>query len=152
MIINPPPARYIRLLEAHPTMIKLSKLIALAEELGLSFTFFNGRAIIEDNQRDKNLPDMFIEDIENNMDGAGCDHPMENFPPTTEFKVVYDSPKFLAYQKAENETRALKWKQEEAVKKTAQESAKQIKEKKQLEEKETQDRKLFEQLKSKFEK
>lgn len=89
-------ARRLVLRENHTTAIKITKLCDLANELKISISFYNQRVIVEDEDRDKNLPTLYLEDIE---EGQW----FEDFPFQSEYKLVYDNPEYLAQQKAEQE-------------------------------------------------
>lgn len=114
-------SQYLKLKDNHPTMIKLQKLYDLAEDLGISISFHNHRTIVEDRERDRNLPTMFLEEV----DGSES---VGEWPPIFEYKVIYDNPAYLAQQKAEQEERDKKRKEEEA-KKEAERKAKEDAEK-----------------------
>lgn len=90
-------ARRLRLKENHPTAIKLNQLFELADKLGISLEFSNStRVLVSDSDRDENLPPLWLEDIEeSDYDGS--------FPPTTEYKLVYDNPAYLAFKEKELE-------------------------------------------------
>ncbi len=123
----------LRLRDNHPTMVKLTKLYNLAEELGITLNFMHARAVVVyDKERDPNLPDLLMEDLE---DG----HTIENWPPTFEYKVIYDNPAYLAEEKRLNEERQKKQKEEqeklEAARK-AKEKAEQERKERELELKE----------------
>lgn|SRR5574337_232066 len=100
-------SRYLKLRDNHPTMVKLYKLYDLAEELGISISFGSHRTIVDDNERNKDLPPLYLEDIDNGES-------VQEWPPTTEFKVYFDNPEYLAKEKAENEARDKQRKEEEA--------------------------------------
>lgn len=138
-------APLLRLNDNHPTAVKLSKLFDLADKLGISLSFYNHTTIVEDRDRDRSLPPLHIKDIEDYDNGFGC------FPPTTEYKIIYDNPEYLAEQQRQNEER--KRKEEERL--TAERLAAAAKEKSQKErqakEKEAHDRKLLQELKEKYE-
>lgn len=125
-------SRRLVLKDNHPTAEKLSKLCALADELGISISFYGQRAIVEDRERDDKLPPLYMEDIEDN--GGVSD-----FPPCTEFKLVYDNPAYLAQQERELEERRAKDKAEREAaeaKAKAAEEARKAKQAKELESKE----------------
>lgn len=84
---------YLKLKDNHPTMVKLYD---LAEELGIHISFGSHRTAIQDNDRDSSLPTLFLEDIDNG-------EAIQEWPPTFEFKVIYDNPAHLAKQKEEQE-------------------------------------------------
>lgn len=85
--------RQLRLTDKHPTMVKFMKVYDLMDELGLSISFHGHRTTVEDRDRDPNLPHLYLEDIESQ------DSPMNEFPPATEFCLIYDNPEYLAEQK-----------------------------------------------------
>jgi len=87
-------SRSLRLTENNPTMQKLTKLCELADELGISITFHQGGVCVVDNDRDDSLPDLYLEDIEPG-------HHVNNFPPCTEYKLIYDNPEYLVQQSRE---------------------------------------------------
>ena len=76
-------AKQFKLKDNHPTMIKLNKLFELADELGISISFYGHRAVVNDIDRSNNDPILYLEDIEDTNNN------MAEFPPATEFKVVY---------------------------------------------------------------
>jgi hypothetical protein len=103
--------RYLKLKDNHPTMIKLYKLYDLAEELGIHISFGSHRTVVQDNDRDSNLPSLFLEEL----DGGET---IQEWPPTFEFKVIYDNPEYLAREKSEYEERDKIRKAEEAKRET----------------------------------
>jgi hypothetical protein len=96
------PSRLLVLKDNHPTMQKLDKVLALMDELGISIEFSNIRMIVKDRDRDRNLPFLEIQDIEYADQAVSC------FPPTTEFRVIYDNPAYLEAERLENEERERK--------------------------------------------
>lgn len=82
----------LRLKDNHPVMVKLMKLYDFAEQLGLSISFSHNGAIVED--RDWHGPMLKMYDIE---DGANSG--VDEWPPATEFKVIYENPAWLAEEK-----------------------------------------------------
>lgn len=78
--------------ENHPTAVKVAKLCDLAGELGISLSFYHQRVLVTDVARDKSLPSLYLEDIEEN-------NWFESFPFETEYKLVYANPEFLAQEK-----------------------------------------------------
>ena len=76
-------AKQFKLKDNHPTMIKLNKLFELADELGISISFYGHRAVVNDIDRSDDDPILYLEDIEDTNNN------MAEFPPATEFKVVY---------------------------------------------------------------
>lgn len=122
-------ARRLVLRENHPTAIKVAKLCDLANELGISISFLHQRVLVTDEERDKNLPPLYIEDIEEN-------HWFEGLPFESEYKLVYENPEFIALQKFEQEetnrvradtARILREREEEKAKAEAEEKAKALK-------------------------
>lgn len=89
---------YLKLRDNHPTMEKLYKLYELADDLGIHISFGNHRTVVQDNDRDSNLPPLFLEDLESGES-------VQEWPPSVEYKVIYDNPAHLAQQKAEQEAR-----------------------------------------------
>lgn len=144
MTENKKPSRYLHLKDNHPTMVKLNKLNDLAIELGIQISFMRGwRTIVQDNERDTNLPALYLEEID---DGQA----IEEFPPTFEYKVIYDNPEYLT---------ALKQEQEEYDKNRAQRerddaeiavAAQKAKEEKRARELEQQERAELARLKNKY--
>lgn len=98
---------WLKLKDNHPTMVKLYKLYELAEELGIHISFGSHRTIVQDNDRDEKLPPLFLEDIDNG-------EAIQEWPPTFEFKVIYQNPEHVAKEKAEQEERDRVRKAEEA--------------------------------------
>lgn len=90
--------QYLKLKDNHPTMAKLAKLYDLAEELGISISFGSHRTVVQDRDRDDKLPPLFLEEL----DGGET---IQEWPPTFEYKVIYDNPAYLAQQKAEQDER-----------------------------------------------
>jgi hypothetical protein len=137
-------ARRLVLKDTHPTAIKVAKLCDLASELGLSLSFYRGRVLIEDSSRDKNLPHLYLEDIE-------PDHHFEGFPFETEYKLVYENPEWIAQQERElterlakeEETRRLEAERKQlAEQQAAEERAKAL---------EARERRMLAELKEKYE-
>lgn len=137
-------SKRLMLKDTHPTMQKIQKLYALAEDLGITISFHGQATTVEDRDRDSNLPILYLEDLD---DGEGP----QMWPPTFEFKLVYDNPAFLAEQKREWDERraaeAAKTKDTEDKRK-AKEAAEKAREAKA---KEDRERKLLAELKEKYE-
>lgn len=91
----------LQLKDSHPTAVKLSKLMDLASELGIIISFLHQRVLIQDKDRDENLPPLYLEDIEEG-------HWFDSFPIETEYKLVYVNPEYLANQKKEEAERIAK--------------------------------------------
>jgi hypothetical protein len=102
MPVTKEPSMYVRLLDNHPTMIKLMKLYDLAVDLGITISFSNYSAVIADSSQ--TFPNMNIEDID---DGT----PISEWPPSTEFKVLHINPKWQALQEKKEEERKLQEKE-----------------------------------------
>lgn len=86
------PSRYMRLRENHPTMVKLEKLFAFADELGISIAFnSNGPAHLYDKDFVDGEAPLIISDI----DSPGAS--MDSFPCTLDFKITYENPAYLVY-------------------------------------------------------
>ena len=114
--------------ENHPTAVKVAKLCDLEDELGISISFSHQRVLVTDVARDKNLPPLYLIDLEE-------DHWFESFPFETEYKMVYANPEFLAQEKLEQEeenkvradtARILKEREAEKVKAEAERRAKEL--------------------------
>ncbi len=124
--------RVIKISRITSTAEKLGKLCSLADELGISLSYGH-RVIVEDRDRDKNLPPLYMEDIEDDHNTTS------EFPPCTEYKLVYDNPDYLAQQEREHQERLAKCKakQEAAeAKKKAEAEAREVAEAKELVDKE----------------
>lgn len=76
----------IRLLDKHPTMQKLHKLFAYADDLGISLVFTGFRVIVQDDARSSEEPTLYLEDIES----SDSSKQMDEFPPLTDYKVIYE--------------------------------------------------------------
>ena len=135
--------QYLKLKDNHPTMIKLMKLYDLAEELGISLSFVNHTFFVEDRDRDLNLPVLRMEDIDNG-EGVG------DFPPSTEFKVIYQNPAWLKQRNEEQKERWKKENDERLAKEKALKLEQQKKEERLAKEKEARERKLLLELKNKY--
>lgn len=137
--------RRLRLKDKHPTAVKLDKLFAFADELGIGLSFYNHTVIVEDRDRDDKLPPLHLEDIEDDHNTSAC------FPPTTEYRLVYDNPAYLAEEAREFEERKQKEAEAKAAfKKAAEEKAKAEKERR-AQQIEAQERKTLAELKAKYE-
>jgi hypothetical protein len=124
-------------------MIKVNKLYDLATELGISISWLGHCTIIEDNERDRSLPNIRLEDIESN-DQVG------EWPPATEFKLVYDNPAYLAEQKREYDERCKQQAKAAELRKKEQKEAEAKCKAKELKEKEEAERKLYLKLKAQY--
>jgi hypothetical protein len=105
-------SRFLKLKENHPTLIKLEQIFSLMEELQISFDFSNVGMRVTDQSQER-FTFFYMEDLED-------DHsPMSNLPPTFEYKVLADNPKFLEEQELATKQRleqALKKREEAALK------------------------------------
>jgi hypothetical protein len=138
------PARRLVLKENHPTMIKLEKLWRLADELGLHIGFHGHRTSLEDNDRDPKLPMLFIEDIESD-DGP------QDFPPATEFRVVYDNPDYLSLVEKENADRRTREEEEKRQKEELKRQREEAEARRMADELEKKERVQLARLKAKYE-
>lgn len=136
-------ARTLRCKDNHPTMQKYIKLAELAEELGISLYFSAGRCIVNDRDRDSNLPTIYLEDIEDQF--------VYDFPYTFEYKMIYDNPVYLEEQKKESAEKARKREIEEKRKAEEAAAKKAEEEKRKAEELECKERALLLDLKRKYE-
>jgi hypothetical protein len=99
-------------------MVKLNKLSDLAEKLGIHLSFMPGyRTIVQDRERNANLPSLYLEEIDNGQ-------PVDEFPPTFEYRIIFDNPEYLAAQQREQEEYTKKRAQEELVKTAAEKAEK----------------------------
>ena len=89
-------SEYMRLKDTHPTMVKLDKLAAFAEELGISLNFFQQATFIQDNSLPQDHPQLRLEDTDNG-------EAISEWPPVFEYKVIFENPVYLAKQKADHE-------------------------------------------------
>lgn len=88
------PAQYLKLLDTHPTMVKIKQLHDLAEELGITISFYGGKCLVQD----RGIPHLFeLRDIEKSLS-------VTSFPYGTETEVVYLNPEHQVY--LENKARA----------------------------------------------
>ena len=89
-------SEYMRLKDKHPTMVKLDKLAAFAEELGISLNFFQQATFIQDNSLHKDHPQLRLEDTDSG-------EAISEWPPVFEYKVIFENPVYLAKQRADHE-------------------------------------------------
>lgn len=132
--------KLLRLRSHHPTMEKFNKLCEYAEDLGISVEWRGQDVIIHDNQRGKDLPPIFLENIEEG-------HWFSSFPPNTEYKLVYDNPEYLVQKEKEQQEYLEQKRIAEEKARVAKEQAEQLR-LKQIEESE---RFLLASLKAKYE-
>ncbi len=135
----------LRLKDNHPTAVKIAKLCDLADELGITLSFYGQRVVVEDRERDKELPPLYLEDIED-------DHWFEEFPFTTEYKLVYDNPEYIAQQKKEQEERDRVRAEEARIAKERAEAKVKTENERRAREQEERERRLLAELKEKYEK
>ncbi len=88
-------SQYLRLKENNSTYKKFDELCAKAEELGLTLYFDSGVLSISD--KDSEYTGIRVVDVENR------DYPQYDFPPTMEFLILCDNPKYLEKLKLERE-------------------------------------------------
>src|SRR5574339_247322 len=134
----------LRLKDNHPTAVKIAKLCDLADELGIGLSFYGQRVVVEDRDRDKNLPPLYLEDIE---DG----HWFEEFPFATEYKLVYDNPEYIAQQKKEQEERDRVRAEEARVIKERTKAKAKAKAERRARKQEARERQQLAELKAKYE-
>lgn len=84
--------QFKRLLDNHPTMVKLQKLFDLAMKLGITISFNGHDTIVEDIDGGISLPLMRLR-------GAESDSPVDTVPYDLEYKVVFESSEYIAEQK-----------------------------------------------------
>ena len=72
-----------RLTSAHPVQARFEELCAKAQELGLNLEFYGGTLVVTDHLSEG-------KQSYNVIDIEGVDIAMVNFPPITEYKIVYD--------------------------------------------------------------
>jgi len=136
-------AEYLRLKDNHSTMVKLMKLYDCAEELGIHLYFSGGACLVEDEQRDSNLPRIRLEDIES------ADAVYE-WPPSCEFKAIYENPEAIA-QRAKEHTEYLAEVEVKRAKKEAEaEAAQKLEEEIARERLETLEKRELARLKTKY--
>ena len=139
------PAKRLRLKDNHPTAIKLIKLFDLANELGIRLSYQSQGGIrVEDKDRDSSLPPLYLEDIED-------DHWFEEFPPSTEYKLVYENPDFLKQQALANLAYSAKIEEKKRIEKEAAEAKIKADREKRIQEQEAQERQQLAELKMKYE-
>ena len=139
------PAKRLRLKDNHPTAIKLIKLFDLADELGIRLSYQSQGGIrVEDKDRDSSLPPLYLEDIED-------DHWFEEFPPSTEYKLVYENPDFLKQQALANLAYSAKIEEKKRIEKEVAEAKIKADREKRIQEQEAQERQQLAELKMKYE-
>src|ERR1700722_18202390 len=104
-------SQWMRLRDNHPTMIKLSKLWDLAEELGITISFMGQATIVDDEDQEQSF----------RMEDAESGDPVGEFPVAFEYKLIYENPVYLKekedeYQAYLTELKTLKDKNEKEAK------------------------------------
>lgn len=92
--------RRLQLNDNNSTMQKFMKMCDIAEELGINISFHQHAIIVTDKDRENSLPDLYLEDMVSN-------HNMNEFPPLTEYRLVYDNPEYLAQKSLEYNKRRM---------------------------------------------
>lgn len=129
--------------DTHPTAVKISKLMELADELGISISFLHQRVLIKDKDRDESLPPLFLEDIEEG-------HWFESFPFETEYKLVYVNPEYIAEQKKEQEEYAQRRAEEIRLAKEHAEESARLEAEERAKALEARERRMLAELKEKY--
>lgn len=96
--------RLLRLKENHPVMQKVFKLYDLAEELGIKIHWRGQEVWVND--RDHPDIDFYMEDID---DASAL---ISEFPPTFEFKMIFNNPEWLKLKEAEENARLQRMKED----------------------------------------
>lgn len=135
--------KILKLKNNHPTMIKFNKLCDFAEELGLSLDLGGNFIILEDRDRDDNLPMLELHDLENDT----C----PSIPPTMEFKIIYDNPEYLEYEKKQSEIMDKERLEKNRLEKLKQDEELRIRKEKEAKQIEDNERKQLAILKAKYE-
>jgi hypothetical protein len=139
---------WLRLKDNHPTMQKIEKLFAYMDELGLSLEvippgYVGGPCSINDKERPGIT--FVMSDLDNPNDA------FNSFPPTFEYKVLYENPEWKTEREKQREEsrKAFEAKRKEEEKQRRKEEAERVKqENKRIEDYE---RKVLADLKAKYE-
>ena len=99
-------SRFLKLKGEHPTLLKIEKIFALMEELGISFDFSNCGMTLTDSKQDK-FSFFYIKDLESD------DQVLDSLPLVFEYKVLADNPKYLEEQEIDRNKRIAEAKQRE---------------------------------------
>lgn len=145
MVMSGKVAKRFRLKENHSTAIRFAKLCDITNELGLCITFNNNGLVLQD-LKHSDLPPILIEDIED-------DHArtwISEFPPATEYKLVYDNPIYLEERRKEQEEYSRKLQEEERLEQKKREKQERDEKARERKEIEREERKLLAKLKAKY--
>ncbi len=137
--MDKPPPRRMLLKESHIVMQKFNKLCDLADEMGISLSFYGHGASISFLDKE-----YYIEDIE------GDSHVVSSLPPCTEVKIVYDNPDYIAFRDKEDTERRKKQAEEKAVAEAKKEAEAQARLVAMEQQKERQEREQYAKLKEKY--
>jgi hypothetical protein len=135
------PSHFLRLKENHPTMIKLMKLYAVADELGINISFHGVNAVLSD--KDNEDVYFYVQDVD---DGEA----IQDFPPATEFKIIFENPEFLKFQEEEAKQDRFRREQKEKEKREKEAARRELEEKRIAKEKEMKDRALLRVLRERY--
>lgn len=136
--------QFLRLKEKHPTAVKLSKLLALADELGIYICFDRFATIVIDKDRDEKLPPIYMEDLENG-------DPVKEFPAELEYRLIYENPVWAKEQQLKFEELQKKQSEEVAARKAKKEAEELERKEAAARETERRERALLVELKAKYE-
>jgi hypothetical protein len=89
------PSKYFRIKENHPLSIKLDKVMGLMEELGIAISIYGQTLIVED----RDYPSTRFTFV--GVDDTSRD--VNDFPPTLDYKVIYENPEWIKAWQAELE-------------------------------------------------
>ncbi len=81
------PSKYFRIKENHPLSIKLDKIMGLMEELGITISV-HGQTLIIDDKDNPGTQFTFV-------DVDDSDRGVYHFPPTLDYKVIYENPEWI---------------------------------------------------------
>lgn len=143
-------SQYLRMSSTNPTMIKLEKLFALAEDLQIRLDFDHNQVIVLDGEADPSIDCIQMVPIEFNVNDCYSDVEM-SFPPRTDYKLIYENPVYTKQKAIElEEWHAARDAQEKAdcIAKEKEEADRLAKAKKELEDHE---KALLASLKLKYE-
>jgi len=132
----------LRFRDNHPTMVKFDKLCQLADELGISLSFYGSRTIIKDRDNEASTT-VFLEDIE-------TDDCVGDFPPTLEFKMVRENPEYRAEQDRQAEAYRQERADREKKEREAAFAAEKVRAEKAAKELEAKERRQLAELRKKY--
>ncbi len=138
------PIKRFLLKDEHPLMVKFRKVCDLMDELGIGIDVGRYSSSIHDTSKDAKVGEVMIEDI---------DHPdqcVSFFPPTFEYKLVYDNPEYIRYQKKKNEEYQAAQKAAEIAKKNLENEKRLAAEAEEAKRKEKREREALAELKRKY--